>query len=364
MFKRRYLQEMKTTYQYWKSLVDWITLLYLTVPTAFFGYYFLRETVFQTKYGVFELFPSYIIVAAIVFITGMLNNRYYIDYADRLFFIQHKKKFRFVKLYAFLFSYIKNVLILTVLYSLLYPYFKEIKDFETWQLVQLAIVLLLGLVLCEMARYLHKGWQQIIVTSILIMLLIGSVYVGSYIVVITGILYVLCLAFFIKLFIFSTNYFEKQSELELEASSRLQSMMLKMNPQFAGIKPEIFNRKRAILWKRLYAKSPAGAISELVLKTLWRRKKYAMNYFQFLSITLALIVIFPIWANFIFIIFYWIGMKQYIKSIVFEIKDSLFAHLFQTKQEDWEKAIKIVSKWLIIPPISIYLIVIVIKVIV
>ena len=363
MFKRRYLQEMKTTYQYWKSLVDWITLLYLTVPTAFFGYYFLRETVFQIEYGVFELLPSSIIVAALVLITGMLNNRYYIDYADRLFFIQHKKKFRLVKLYAFLFSYLKNVLILTILYSLLYPYFKEIKGFETWQLVQLGLVLLLGLLLSEITRYLHKGWQQVIVTCILFGVLISSVYLGSYIVLLTAVLFVLTCYFFIKRFIFSTNYFEKQSELELEASTRIQSMMLKMNPHFAGIKPEIFKRKRPMLWKKLYAKSQVGAISELVLKTLWRRKKYAMNYFQFLSITLALIFIFPIWANFIFIIFYWIGMKQYIESIVFEIKDSSFAHLFQTKQGDWEKAIKFVSKWLIIPPISIYLIVIVIKVI-
>ena len=114
MFKRRLLQEMKTTYQYWKSLVDWITLFYLTVPTTLFGYYFLRETVFQTEYGVLELFPSYIVVAALVFITGMLGNRYFIDFADRLFFIQHKKKFYFVKLYAFLLSYLKNVLILYI----------------------------------------------------------------------------------------------------------------------------------------------------------------------------------------------------------------------------------------------------------
>jgi ABC-2 type transport system permease protein len=363
MFKRRLFQEMKTTYQYWKSLVDWITLLYLTVPTAFFGYYFLRETVFQKEYGVLESFPSYIVVAAIVFITGMLNNRYYIDYADRLFFIQHKKKFRFVKLYAFIFSYLKNIVVLTVLYSLLYSYFKEIKVFEIWQLVQLAFVLLLGLVLSEMARYLHKGWQQVIVTSILFGLLIGSVYVGSYIVIITAVLFVLSVYFFIKTFIFSTNYFEKQSELEFEASTKIQSMMLKMNPQFAGIKPEIFKRKRPMLWKKLYAKSPTGAISELVLKTFWRRKKYVMKYFQFIGITVGLIFVLPIWAGFILIIVYWFGMKQYIEAIVYEIKDSSFAHLFQTVPMYWEKATKFVSKWLIIPPISIYLIVIVIKVI-
>ena len=364
MFKRRLLQEMKITYEYWKLLIDWVTLFYMTVPTSVFGYYFLRETVFQKEYGVLEIFPSYIVVAALVFITKMLHNRYFIDFADRLFFIQHKKEFRFLKLYAFLFSYLKNILILTVLYSLLYPYFIEIKGFEIWQLVQLALVLLLGLVLSEMARYLHKGWQRVIVTGILFGLLIGSVYVGSYIVIITAVLFVFSGYFFIKIFIFSTNYFEKQSELEFEASTKIQSMMLKMNPQFAGIKPEIFKRKRPMLWKKLYSKSSTGAISELVLKTFWRRKKHVMNYFQFLGITIVLIFIFPIWADFILIIVYWFGMKQYIEAIVYEIKDSSFAHLFQTKPGDWEKAIKFVSKLLIIPPICIYLIMIGLKVIV
>ena len=360
MFKRRLLQEMKTTYQYWKTLIDWVTLFYLTVPTTLFGYYFLRETVFQTEYGVLELFPSYIVVAVLVFITGMLGNRYFIDFADRLFFIQHKKKFYYVKLYAFLFSYLKNVLILTVLYSMLYSYFKEIKGFEIWQLVQLALVLLLGIVLSEMARYLHKSWQQVIVTSVLLTVLVSTVYAGSYIVMFTAFLFVLCLAFFIKSFIFSTKYFEKQSEIEFEASTKIQSMMLKMNPQFAGIKPEIFKRKRPLFWKKLYAKSSAGAISELVLKTFWRRKSYAMNYFQFFGITMALIVIFPTWADIILIIIYWIGMRQYIESVVYEIKESHFANMFKTKHDSWEKAIKIISNRLITPPIFVYIILIVV----
>ena len=364
MFKRRLLQEMKTTYLYWKSFIDWITLLYMTVPTAIFGYYFLRETVFQTEYGVLEMFPSYMVVAALVLFTGIMGNRYFIDFADRLFFIQQKKKFNLVKLYAFLCSYLKNVLILSVLYSLLYPYFKEIKGFERWQLVQIALILLLGLVLCEMAKYLNKSWQRIIVIGIIHIILVATVYVESYIVILTAIIFVLCLAFFVKTFIFSIKYFEKQSELEFEASIKIQSMMLKMNPQFAGIKPEIFKRKRPVLLKKLYAKSPTSAISELVLKTFWRRKKLMITYFQFISITIALSIIFPIWADFILIIVYWIGMKQYIESIVFEIKESLFANLFQTKPEYWEKSIKFVSKWLIVPPICICLIVICVKVII
>jgi len=360
MFKRRLLQEIKTTYQYWKMLIDWIILLYLTVPTTLFGYYFLRETVFQTEYGVLELFPSYIVVAALVFITGMLGNRYFIDFADRLFFIQHKKRFYYVKMYAFLLSYIKNVLILTVLYSLLYPYFKVIKGFETWQLIQLAFVLLLGLVLNEMARYLHKSWQRVIVTGVSLIILVGTVYVGSYIVIFTALFFVLCFVFFVKSFIFSTKYFEKQSELEFEASTKIQSMMVKMNPQFAAINPEIFKRKRPLFWKKLYAKSSAGVISELVLKTFWRRKKLILNYFQFLSITIALIIILPIWANFILMIIYWIGMRQYIESIVYEIKESHFAKMFKTNHDNWGKAIKIVSNRLITPPIVVYLILIVV----
>ena len=88
-----------------------------------------------------------------------------------------------------------------------------------------------------------------------------------------------------------------------------------------------------------------------------------INYFQFIGITIALSIVFPIWADFILIIVYWIGMKQYIESLVFEIKESLFANLFQTKPEYWEKAVKFVSKWLIAPPICVYLIVICGKVI-
>lgn len=360
MFKRRLLQEIKTTYQYWKSLIDWITLIYLTVPTTLFGYYFLRETVYQIEYGVLELFPSYVVVAALVFITAMLGNRYFIDFADRLFFIQHKKKFYSVKLYAFLLSYIKNVLILTVLYSLLYPYFNVIKGFELWQLIQLALVLLLGLVLVEMARYLHKSWLKVIVTGILLMILVGTIYVESYIVMVTAFLFVVCLVFFIKSFIFSTRYFEKQSELEFEASTKIQSMMVKMNPQFSAIKPEIFKRKRPLFWKKLYAKSSAGAISELVLKTFWRRKKLTLTYFQFLGITMALIIILPIWADLFLIIIYWIGMRQYIVSIVYEIKESHFANMFKTNHASWEKAIKTVSNCLITPSILVYLILIVV----
>ena len=343
--------------------MDWITLIYMTVPTAIFGYYFLRETVFQTEYGLLEILPSYIVVSALVIIAGIMSNRYFIDFADRLFFIQHKKKFYLVKLYAFLCSYLKNVLILSVLYSLLYPYFKEIKGFELWQLFQLALVLLLGLVLFEMARYLNKSWQRVIVTGIILIILVATVYVESYIVILTAIIFVICLAFFIKTFILSIKFIEKQSELEFEASTKIQSVMLKMNPQFAAIKPEIFKRKRPVLFKKHYAKSPASAISELVLKTFWRRKRLMINYFQFIGITIALSIVFPIWADIILIIVYWIGMKQYIESLVFEIKESLFANLFQTKPEYWEKAVKFVSKWLITPPICVYLIVICGKVI-
>ena len=75
-------------------------------------------------------------------------------------------------------------------------------------------------------------------------------YVESYIVILTAIIFVICLAFFIKTFILSIKFIERQSELEFEASTKIQSVMLKMNPQFAAIKPEIFKRKRPVLFKK------------------------------------------------------------------------------------------------------------------
>ena len=53
-------------------------------------------------------------------------------------------------------------------------------------------------------------------------------------------------------------------------------------------------------------------------------------------------------------------MRQYIVSIVYEIKESHFANMFKTNHASWEKAIKTVSNCLITPSILVYLILIVV----
>ena len=363
MFKKRLFHQIQTTYRYWKSLIDWVTLFYLTVPTSILGFYFVRETILKGEYGLLNDLASGVIVLAMVVSTGLIQHRYFIDFADKLFFIQHPRAFNRVKLFAFFCSFVKNIVLLTIIYTLMIPYFTLVKSFATWQLIQLAIVLILALWLTELGRYMHKKWKQILLVVCVIPILVYSVYTSPSVIVWSSILLISLVIIVVKRFILSTRYFEKQAQLEFEASTKIQMMMIKMNPQFAQLKNDVFARKRPMLLKKLYAKSDVGAIVELSLKTIWRKKKYLLRVFQLTGVIAGLYVLLPKWTIIILLIILYIAVKQFAESVVYEVKESPFGAMFNIHKDVWEKAYKKLSHVLVIPPAVLFLCIVIVRVV-
>ena len=361
MFKQRLLHQIQTSYRYWKSLIDWVTLFYLTVPTSIFCFYFVRETILKGEYGLLNDVGSGVIVLAMVASTGLFQHRYLIDFADKLFFIQHTHAFNRVKLLAFLFSFVKNLILLSITYVLMLPYFTVVKGFADWQVVQLAMVLIIALLLSELSRYIYKKWKKIFVIVCVIPVLVYSVYTSPFIIIWSSILLVSAIIIMVKRFILSTRYFEKQAQLEFEASTQIQMMMIKMNPQFAQLKNDVFARKRPMLLKMLYAKSDVGAIVELALKTIWRRKKYTLRVLQLTGIIAGLLVLFPKWAIILLLIIFYIAIKQFAESVVYEVKESPFGALFAIHKDVWEKGYKKLSRILLIPSTVLFLGIIIVR---
>lgn len=361
MFKQRLFHQIQTSYRYWKSLIDWVTLLYLTVPTSIFGFYFVRETILKGEYGLLNEFGSGVIVLAMVASMGLFHHRYFIEFADKLFFIQHTHAFNRVKLLAFLCSFVKNLFLLAIGYALMLPYFTVVKDFAVWQLVQLTMVLILALLLSELSHYIYKKWKKVFVIVCVIPLLVYSVYTSPSVIVWTMISLIFVVFIIVKRFILSTRFFEKQAQLEFEASTKIQMMMIKMNPQFAQLKNDVFARKRPMLLKTLYAKSNVGAIVELSLKTIWRRKRYTLRVLQLTGVIAGLLVLFPNWAILILLIIFYIAIKQFAESVVYEVKESPFGAMFAIHKNVWEKGYKKLSRILLIPPTVLFLCIVIVR---
>ena len=313
------------------------------------------------EYGLLNDFGSGVIVLAMVVLVGLFHHRYFIEFADQLFFVQHTHAFNRVKLLAFLFSFVKNIVLLAIIYALMVPYFILVKGFVTWQLIQLALVLILALLLTELSCYIYKKWKRVILAVCVIPFLVYSVYTSASVIVSSIILLISITIIFIKRFLLSARYFEKQAQLEFEASMRIQMMMIKMNPQFAQLKHDVFGRKRPLLFKRLYAKDAKWSIVELGLKTIWRRKKYMVRVMQLMGVITGALILFPLWLSVVILFIFYIATKQFSESIVYEVKESPFGGMFNLDKNVWESGYKRLSRVLMAPSYVLFLLIILVR---
>ncbi|QCR32350.1 ABC transporter permease [Lysinibacillus sp. SGAir0095] len=341
LFKSRLHRQWKAHLSLFKSIADWTIYLYLMIPLFAFAYYLLRETVFQLDYGFIEYFHPGIVVFIFMYLSSILIIRTFSEPADNLFLIQSSKQYAALKRLGFYYSLICNLVYLTIFFSLLYPLFRYIHDFSSVQLIQLAVSILSCYLLGKIALLLASRWQKFFTLLFLNVLFSIIVFYAN----------VLSIAFMIALLLFSViiyeklgiqthRYFEKQTQLDVEAFYRWQSRIFLINPELKTMKLPTQKSKSPLFFKKTKSNNSVSVLIEILLKTIVRKKSYIWGYLRIICIVLPLVLVVPWWAAYLLIIIMYFGLKTYIGAIIVEIKENGIFKIIHTADHDWEVAIR------------------------
>ncbi|MFC7687214.1 ABC transporter permease [Ureibacillus sp. GCM10028918] len=348
LFKKRLQRQWKTHLSLIKSIVDWTTCLYLIIPFFAFVYYFLRETVFQLDYGFIESLHPGIVVFIIMYISSTLINRTFSEPADNLFLIQSTKQYAALKRWGFYYSFLCNTIFMAILYWLLYPLLRYVHHFSIIQLTQFALSIIGCYLVSKLALLLASKWAKFFTLLLLIMLSSIVVFYGSILTVALTIgLVVFSVILYEKRAIRMHCYFEKQTQMNVEAFYRWQSRIFLHNPELKTMRLPKHKWKSPLYFKKAKSRNSVSVLVELILKTIFRKKSYIWDYLRIICIVLPLILVVPWWAAYLLIIFMYFGLKTYIGSIYAEIKENAIFKIIRTSDRDWELAFRRVEIYIV-----------------
>lgn len=353
---------------HWKGIgyflrrnLDLVTWLYILIPTGLFTYFLLRETVFKLEYGVLEELHVSLIVLGLLLVGSLLKNRLYIEQADQLFLIHHDS-FAKLKRWSYWYSLLFNALIMIVGYSLLFPLLYVINGFSNAQMVLLALAMICSYVLCDALDLWPRKWQKPLLKGIAIAVLTAIVLDGSWwCVIVTALFMIGALLYFERNMIRKQRYFHQQLDLDMERGSRFFVTLFSMNKDMQATKIHYFNRRTPKWFKKLYATEKSPTLVELMLKTIWRNTSYLRPLLQLIMIGIPLLILFPLWMKALLIVFCYIGLRGFIESAAFEMKESPVFKLIPYSDTDWNDAIQRAKRLILIPVTTLYIVIIFIQ---
>ncbi|WP_235863432.1 ABC transporter permease [Ureibacillus sinduriensis] len=328
--------------------MDWTTCLYLLVPLIAFVYYLLRETVFQLEYGVMESFHPAIIVFIIMYLSSALINRTFSEPADKLFLLQSTKQYAALKRWGFYYSFLCNFFYMAILFSLVYPLLRFVHHFTMVQSIQFALSMISCYLMSKLVLLVASKWVKFISLMALTSLCSIAVFYANVLsVLITILLIAFSIIFYEKCAIRVHRYFDIQTRLDVEAFYRWQTRIFLHNPELKTMKLPKHKSKSPLYFKKTRSTDSISVLTEIILKTIFRKKSYIWDYLRIICIVFPLILVVPWWAAYLLIVFMYFGLKAYISAIFAEMKDHSIFKIIRTTDGDWQSAFKKVEVYIV-----------------
>ncbi len=329
LFYGRLKQELRNQWKIIHSIFDWTIIVYLLIPALVFGgimYY----SWWQAPPTWLKGFPiiSFAFIGFFLSWQGMI--RTYMEEADQLYLLQHKQKVIMMRCLGAIYSSVLLLVKWIIVLLLLLPLTKHFNEWNVNLLITTIFYffsLNLFISTYRQLMYRYHFWKKWLVISFAVILLSTLTFLAmkqSSMIVLPVIASVLLIFSIRQLYIYQRQYrtFSTDVENEKRNKVKLSSFVLTINPEIHM--PKQKPKKRSIiLWSRseriFKRRTPVNGVTELFIKAFLREKTYIFNYFQFLSLTSALIVLSPIWLKWGVFAAFWFFFQEWLRLLFHEL---------------------------------------------
>ena len=327
IFLKRLREQWQFHIKIFRQVADWTTWLYLILPTCLVGFYFYKETILQEQFGFFIHIPYVVYVIAFFSLSSEGAMRTFVKEADLLFFI-HSKQFFTLKLYAFLYSLLCNIVKFTVLYIVFQPLLFAISATAPHILLifySIATYLVVNII----QLMVSKKWMRtiLLISNVLLMTFCYMAMPTHYSVIFLTLLLVLCMVLHIILFIQKNRFFNVQLLIEIKAYYKLQSLIFQVSASTLGFdKGKLANNRKVYFAKRTLHHNK---LVDLLMKAIVRDESYVLGYCRLFFLQFPIYFLAPVGIDIVIFILLILVMKSWLTSVINEILEKPFFKLMR-----------------------------------
>jgi predicted ABC-type exoprotein transport system permease subunit len=367
LFQQRFIQEWKFQSKLFFSVVDWVTGLYVVIPSLLIaGYHYIQ--LWQQSYTwPEELTPLVLLLGMFVWsLSGHI--RFFIEEADQVLIRHHQHFFRSLRLYAVRYSLLRTVLGNGLLFLGLLPLLLQYLALSWWTVITLflftTVFRWLHLLLKTYAFLPAPFWKKNLLPIVVLLILCGA-YVSlglltvqldssfsqmnSYTGIVGQLLWpiIVALALLLPLWILISRRlslpwsFPYDCVYEQEKKLRFVGFMLQQAkhigaPEFQqlGRKKQKRNRFKRVWLKRKMGQGKHLQAPELLVRSMFyryvlRNKQKVMNISRLTGVCLTAIVLIPGWFKLGMWLMAIVLILFYFKSVWNEYIRHEYVKLFQ-----------------------------------
>ncbi|WP_332651164.1 ABC transporter permease [Lysinibacillus sp. 54212] len=357
LFNERLRLQWKFNINIIRSVVDVTTSIYLVIFAIVFSLFLYGEVLPTIENSIITKIPLWLPVFLLLLFFHLKSFRTFIQPADRLFLIQSNRIFSRLKLNGFLYSAIIQFIISGVLISVLAPIFIKVYGMS-W--LQLIAFILLHICSSFSLAFIHfksySKWAQMLLDVI-----VAVAFTAAFMLLPANIVILLCIGivlfqgyFYIKNYVESNRFFERQLALDQERFYRLQSLVFFLSMELRSMTPPK-QKNKPLFWRnssRLFKRTD-WMLEETLVKTIVRNPNYRWGYLRLLVITFPMYIFLPGWVD--IIVFGLLGfiLLSWIESVLMVTREHKIFTIYKVGDERWILAEKRMKRWLVYIPLSV-----------
>lgn len=345
MFIKRLHASIQFNFKLWKSVIDWIVVVYFIVPASAISYFLIRD--FLQSSSSLSLSPT--IFTALFFIISFFlvqtSLRLFLYDADVLFYKQLKNKIRTLKLtgYCYSFLFYNTALFLGLLAAMLFIQFPLFKVFMMLNVLSVIHILV---------NYLFPRWYVqfplLMATHLVTSLFLFYIPVWSLV-----ILLIFGHIISLKLML-SNRFWATEVKWEYEAFYKWMKLIYQFSQEMRHYLPANEKQPLVLLAKRKTLSK--HRLDNLLYKTFLRKFQYISLPLRLIALCIGLLFILPTWAKLIVLGVTIAGLFTALNTILNEIKQASFFQLIAVSDEEWIHAKLRLQNRLVYPIIGLLII--------
>lgn len=357
LFNERLRLQWKFNVKLLRSVVDVTTIIYIVIFSIVFSLFLYQDILPKIESSVITKIPLWLPIFLFLLFVHLKSFRTFIQPADRLFLIQSNHIFSRLKQNGFLYSAIIQVIISSVIISLLAPIFLKVYGMSWLQLGSLILLHICSSFSFALIHFkAYSKWAQMLLD-----LAVAVAFTAIFMLLPAYILMLLCVGivifqgnFYIKNHVGSNRFFERQLALDQERFYRIQSLVFFLSIELRSMTPPkqknkpFFWRKSSRLFNRL-----DWMLEEMLVKTIIRNPNYRWGYVRILVITLPMYPFLPGWVDIMVVGLLGFILLSWLESVLMVTKEHKIFSIYEVGDERWILAGKRIKRWLVYIPLGV-----------
>ena len=342
LFFHRLRKEWRYQYEVWKTAVDWVVWLYILIPALGvlgYQYYLVWDGIAEWV----TLFPEVFFWLPLFFLSRFATVRLFLREGDLLFIRQQNTWYSTLLRLGFIYTLLRNALILAVVAMLLLPFWLFYIGASTMEIILAlsfaTIFQWVGQLGRQMLALRYRRWKQafmnlifLIVTFQLFQLFFfGHVFIQIILIIVFA---MACYWLIRKRLLLTSTFFEdclRENQERLKLSSIFIAISGYKQEQKQRKRPWVFFSKSTKLFKD---RSPNHLLAETLIKRTIRSKSKLRIIFQFTALGVFVIVITPVQVKWVLLVICNVALIHFIKWSWRDMRTHPFLKLFHFHDDE------------------------------